>query len=315
MPTLIICKNLRDYQVVPFTKSIKIGRNSDNDIVLNSLGVSRFHGSIRKKGDNKYTIHDEGSKNFIWVGKEKIQQYDLSHGVSFRILDYLFTFIDDSPEENSELKVLNFSGGDDLNSGTLLITDKLNHEIETYNAPQEKFSVILKYISKISSLLDYEKLLEEALHISLKILGTDKGFLALRNNSGKLNLEVQKGFDTDGAKRAINQNIIKKVISGGCSIVTKADNTSSLSCSESIICIPLLLPKKVIGCIYLDYKKNGDPRNGELEILKILSHYIAISIENAKFHKKLKDESTTLKKNLSLKEQTVIESEKDDEIV
>lgn len=105
MPYLIINKDSMGYRVVKFSNSIRIGRAEDNDIVLNDPNekvISRHHAYIdQKKG--VYTLYDRSS-NGTTVENEYIKEYQLSHNVTFQIIDYFFTFIEDSEAESIERK-------------------------------------------------------------------------------------------------------------------------------------------------------------------------------------------------------------------
>lgn len=107
MPYLIMSKDSKDYRVVRFTDSIRIGRAKDNDIVLNDMtdmSISRHHAFINMAGDT-YTLHDR-SKNGTFIDGARIETYPLGHGTDFMIEDNLFTFVDDSAADQIGPKVL-----------------------------------------------------------------------------------------------------------------------------------------------------------------------------------------------------------------
>ncbi len=97
MPNLIMSRELKGYKVFKFSDVVKIGRNETNDIILNDPNddaISRYHAHIEQV-DDKYILYDR-STNGTTVNNEIIQEHPLSHGISFQIIDYDFTFIDDS---------------------------------------------------------------------------------------------------------------------------------------------------------------------------------------------------------------------------
>jgi transcriptional regulator with PAS, ATPase and Fis domain len=100
MPYLIMSKDCKGYRVVRFSDSVTIGRAEENDIVLNDtmdMSVSRHHAYIEQVGD-RHILRDQ-SKNGTFVDDERIEKFPLSHGVTFQIMGYLFTFIDDTAAE------------------------------------------------------------------------------------------------------------------------------------------------------------------------------------------------------------------------
>ena len=59
--------------------ALTIGRQFDNDVVLDDMAVSRHHATIEVK-DQKPFVYDKGSRNGIVVNKKKVQSAQLDHG-------------------------------------------------------------------------------------------------------------------------------------------------------------------------------------------------------------------------------------------
>jgi ABC-type multidrug transport system ATPase subunit/pSer/pThr/pTyr-binding forkhead associated (FHA) protein len=55
-----------------FKKKISIGRNEDNDVVLNHPSISRKHATIEKRSENEFVIVDEGSTNGTYVNGKRL---------------------------------------------------------------------------------------------------------------------------------------------------------------------------------------------------------------------------------------------------
>lgn len=53
-------------------KVVTIGRNEDNDVVVNDLHASRYHLQIIQHDDGHYTLSDFGSTNGTYVNGQKI---------------------------------------------------------------------------------------------------------------------------------------------------------------------------------------------------------------------------------------------------
>jgi membrane fusion protein (multidrug efflux system) len=74
------------------SERIRIGRESDNDVILAGKTCSRYHAEIiRSKGD--YKIIDLGSTNGIKIGSEKVQEMLITHGISIGVGQYTLSFI------------------------------------------------------------------------------------------------------------------------------------------------------------------------------------------------------------------------------
>ncbi len=75
-------------KVYPLLKNeASIGRDINNDIVINDAEISRKHCRLKMVG-NGYVIEDLGSTNGTWVDEQRISgQYQLSHGNTIRLGD------------------------------------------------------------------------------------------------------------------------------------------------------------------------------------------------------------------------------------
>ncbi len=70
---------------------LTIGRNPDNDILIDNVGVSRRHAVIRLSGD-RATIEDLGSANGTFVNGQKIASRELKGGDEILVLKHRLVF-------------------------------------------------------------------------------------------------------------------------------------------------------------------------------------------------------------------------------
>ncbi len=123
MPNVIVCQDAQDYRVVEFASSVTIGRESDNDIVLASPQVSRHHASIALRENGEYMLFDHESTNGVWIEERKVSGIRLLHGMTFRIFNYFFTFIDERKDDRPS-RVFAI---EDNNPPAAAATDGLSH--------------------------------------------------------------------------------------------------------------------------------------------------------------------------------------------
>lgn len=91
-PKLVVKLKNRPLKTYTFTgKHLTIGRLSDNDIVIDNLGVSRKHAVIHS-WKNGYHIKDLGSKNSTFLNGEKIDNAELKGGDVITIGKYQIVF-------------------------------------------------------------------------------------------------------------------------------------------------------------------------------------------------------------------------------
>ncbi|MGH9766017.1 MAG: FHA domain-containing protein [Blastocatellia bacterium] len=71
----------------------RIGRHMENDIVLDSDRVSRYHAEIVREGDD-VSIVDKGSRNGVWVNRKRVKDsVAIKSGDAIRIGRQEFTFV------------------------------------------------------------------------------------------------------------------------------------------------------------------------------------------------------------------------------
>jgi len=85
--------------------SIKIGRQSDNDIPLDDFKVSRYHAQIITQGNICY-LHDLNSTNGTFVHEQRVSLHLLKSGESFTIGAYEFIFMQEYVPEVTPSKVM-----------------------------------------------------------------------------------------------------------------------------------------------------------------------------------------------------------------
>jgi pSer/pThr/pTyr-binding forkhead associated (FHA) protein len=91
-PTLVVKLKNRPLKAYPFNgKQMTIGRNSQNDIVIDNLSVSRQHAVIRSSKEGFFII-DLGSKNGTLVNGQAIKEAKLNSGDSILLGKYIILF-------------------------------------------------------------------------------------------------------------------------------------------------------------------------------------------------------------------------------
>jgi len=126
-PMIVVKLKNRPLKTYPFSgREMSIGRNCDNDIVIDNLSVSRKHAVIAS-GKEGFSITDCNSKNGTFVNGKPIKQSALKSGDSILLGKYTLVFEvpqgDALPVADLDQTVIipNFRGGerDGGNRGTL----------------------------------------------------------------------------------------------------------------------------------------------------------------------------------------------------
>lgn len=92
-PNLLLVATTGDAQYVLRRQLTRIGRTRDNDIVLDSDRVSRYHAEIFRQ-DDQWMISDQGSRNGIFVNNQRVKEpAPIQSGDLIRIGRQEFTFL------------------------------------------------------------------------------------------------------------------------------------------------------------------------------------------------------------------------------
>ena len=99
--------------------ALTVGRQFDNDVVLDDRAVSRHHATIQVKG-RKLAVFDKGSKNGIIVNKAKVRSAELDHGDIVRIGKKFSFRVSVVPQKKRDATI---TGEQDLKAGVLKVSD------------------------------------------------------------------------------------------------------------------------------------------------------------------------------------------------
>ncbi|PID39285.1 MAG: hypothetical protein CR984_07415 [Proteobacteria bacterium] len=285
MPSLIISKNSHFFNVFPLEDNTHIGRGQGNDVLLDAAGVSRKHARIEKI-DGQYFLIDEGSTNGTYVNDQRIQRYPLDHSDSFRIHDYLFTFVNDTrSQQGANFGFVSFSDRDDTSWDEVTSTKLITH-IDTKHDLRYKLNRVLKLVTELYASpadTDPGSLILSAL---LETTGAKRGILAGLKESGGMTIAHMRGFGPDVALPKTIHAILKQVLNQGDGVYCRSA-AEELNMPEStlpmdlrsVLCFPLIEKEHPIGCIYLDHPEyNGVFSDTDRDLMTASAGYMADAI-------------------------------------
>lgn len=93
MPRLILVFNKQVIKEYSFMKgSLTVGRNEDNDIIVDNLAVSSYHAKLDRVGPD-YILTDLQSTNGTFVNDKKVLSHKLTHGDNIQIGKHVILFV------------------------------------------------------------------------------------------------------------------------------------------------------------------------------------------------------------------------------
>ncbi len=292
MDWLIHIKGNNIVRQVALTKgTYTLGRGKENDLVFETPKVSRSHAVLLKKGET-YQIIDKDSMNHVFVNNKRIQSAELTSGDIVRLsIDVTLLYL-----SSRNLH-------DNINALLIHLWDLMY---------KEDFLCLKEVTDRLISLDRLEHILQIVLQEIIKLVGAERGFIALTDSKGNIqkntcvihNIPLRR----DGDWNAIfSQSTVQQAIHTRENVfILRSEQDESQDFSRSIIalnlqsvmCAPLLFGDKLVGVLYLDsgYQRTDFSDRARL-FFTILSDHAAIAIENAKLYSRVQRSITQLSLN------------------
>jgi len=175
------------------------------------------------------------------------------------------------------------------------IKTSLDSELTSEKA--KNLEVILNILNSINRSLILEDVLELVLKNAIRLTNSERGFIVLKNNIGKLEFKI--GLDSNGKELPeslfqISNSVVEDVfyngqsrfIEGAQSDVTLESSKSILRLDlQTILCSPLITDGNKIGVIYVDSKHLHRIKEKETtSTFEILAGQTAAAIRNAQLY-------------------------------
>ncbi|MBV5318025.1 MAG: sigma 54-interacting transcriptional regulator [Desulfobulbaceae bacterium] len=328
MPRLIICQDAQDYRVIEFTTTVTIGRDDDNDIVLASPQVSRRHASINRQENGSFVLFDHESTNAVWMEHKQINAVPLAHGMTFRIVDYFFTFINEVDDRRPSRVFAHPNAPttplpSPIDSATILFSLEPTPMEPPFlpvalSSSDEgtKMASLADFLRELHQIDEEQVLGERLLTDATALLQAERGFLALLNPKNELIYAATHHFDPQKESREVRQDIVQRVMDQGCTGTAGGEAAGEKSRRDkdgrerSVLCAPLLREGKAMGCLYLDHRDQHFFKASAQAALIILALHGAVLLDNLIGRKRMHQEREALKTRLASKDETIIRSEK-----
>ncbi|HON50896.1 MAG TPA: SpoIIE family protein phosphatase [Candidatus Sumerlaeota bacterium] len=289
--------------------TVSIGRSVSNSIQIIDRKVSRHHAEIFFK-DSAYYFRDLDSKNGSLInGKPFTSEMPLVSGTQLTLGDTILVFesgpedIDRFSETTSRMiRIVDDSGwGQPRSSVAAGKQMPLELELPKDQLPKDsdkRLTILYQVADAIRNILNLDDLLEQIMSILYEVTQPDRGFILLKDESGKeLIPKAVKSKSRDVDEIRISSTIVRQCLHDRVSIlVSDAASDQRFAASESIIinsirsaiCAPLVYKEEIYGVIYIDTQTGvATYGNEELELVNGIANQSAMAIANAKLHARL----------------------------
>lgn len=302
-PRLLVTAGPSKDAVIPLTlEESSVGRDPNNVVAISDPSVSRKHCLVRREGDDRFQIRDLESRNGTLVNGVAIKEYWLRHGDEIATGDSAFVFLVEEDERalpasrvefddrkpTAETRVIN------PKDVVYLQPDRLLRELPSGSPLPRNLSALLKISRVVHAIRDLEELQAQLLDLIFEVIPAGRGAILLSEgaNSDFNSLYARTRHTGQHQLVRVSRTIAHHVLKENVAIlgvdIAASDAlraVESLAGSEvrSLLCVPLSVFDRTIGCIYLDSTTSANRFHEEhLQLMAAIAGISAVALDNAR---------------------------------
>ena len=293
---------------------VTLGREPSNAVPVIDPSVSRKHCLVRREEDGRFQIRDLASRNGTLVNGTAVKEHWLHHGDEIAVGDSVFLFLVDDDgaapaggrvefddtQPPAETKVIH------PKEVLYLQPDRLLRELPASSPVARNLNALLKISRVVHAIRDLEELQAQLLDLIFEVVPAGRGAILLAEAGGQEFSSLYARTRTAGqpqlvrvsrtvARQAMKENVA--ILSVDVPASGQLRNVESLATSEvrSLLCVPLTVFQRVIGCIYLDSTKPGTRlQEDHLQLMAAIAGISAVALDNARRLQWLEQENERL---------------------
>ncbi|MBI2434238.1 MAG: FHA domain-containing protein, partial [Candidatus Hydrogenedentes bacterium] len=264
-------------------RGLSIGRNADNDIMLEDGLVSRRHARLWYDHET-LLIEDLGSRNGVQVNGASVKQSELHHGDEVQIGPALFRVV---RVTDSQLGRTVISAENAASLYQSMVSD----------TQSPRLPVLYRAAQLLGSVFDLDVLLAQILALIFEALPVRRGFIMLRPPRGNAEPKIHASLSKETADEGppLSHTLIQHVFTTKEAMLTldaqldsRFDHAASIVGHgiHSAMCAPLCGREAVEGAIYVD--SGTQPHafvKDDLELLTTIARVVGMAVENARLYK------------------------------
>jgi transcriptional regulator with GAF, ATPase, and Fis domain len=285
--------------------------------------VSRKHCLLRREEDGRFQIKDLDSRNGTLVNGLPVKEHWLRHGDEIVIGDSSFVFL--LEDENHPVPRVEFDDRQPPAETTILHPkevvylhpDRLLLELPAASQVARNLSALLKISRVVHSIRDLGELQTQLLNLIFEVVPASRGAILLADGGAQdftsLHARTRSPDQTQLvrisrtlARQVMNEKVA--VLGGDVPGSGAFKDVESVAVSEirSLLCVPLTVFDRVIGCIYLDSTTPGHRfHEDHLQLMAAVAAISAVALDNARRLETLEQENQRLVDEIS-REQTLV---------
>jgi len=321
---------LRDSIFVLPMQELSLGRDATNGLPISDPSVSRRHCLIHPEGSG-FKLRDLDSRNGTLVNGEVVKDHWLHHQDEIAVGDSVFRFLTDDEEQTTGAsRVVEFEDEKLPNSTAeirpqdvlYLQPDKILSELPATSRLARNLNALLKISRVVHSIRDLDELQAAILDSIFGVAPAERGAILLDGTNGReFNSVFARHRDAGNEQPVrVSRTIAHRVLEQGIAILgSNVPGSTHLGAVESLIalqvrsllCVPLAVFQRTIGCIYLDTISVADRFNDDhLQLVTAIAGICAVALENARRLQWLENENQRLLTEITLDRTLIGESQR-----
>ena len=303
---------------------VRIGRDPSNSLTISDLSLSRRH-CVLTREDDGYQLRDLESRNGTFVNGGVVSEKRLNHGDQISVGESVFVFLTKEDSDGATTEAVEFD--DCLTQATVHIRpqdvlylqpERIQKELPATSRLGRNLNALLKISRVVHSISDLDRLQEQILELIFEVVPAERGAILL---DGKGNQKFSSLFAYPAKRREpvrVSRTITAQVMDQGVAILgADVPASGGLSGVESLVslkvrsllCVPLTVFQKVVGCIYLDTSSPATRFDRDhLELVASIAGISAVALENSRRLLWLEQENLRLAAEINLQHNMVGES-------
>ena len=312
-PRLLVIAGPSKDQTIPLPDGeATVGRDPTNVVAVIDPSVSRKHCLLRSE-DGRFLIKDLESRNGTVVNGETVKEKWLRHGDEIATGDSVFLFLmeDDDRLLASRVEFEDSQPAAETRlihprEAVYLQPDRLLRELPPTSQVARNLNALLKISRVMHAIRDLEELQAQLLDLIFEVVPAGRGAILLSEGPGQEFSALYARTRQTGQAQLVrvSRTIARQVTQDNVAILGvdvpssgSLRDVESLVASEvrSLLCVPLSVFQRMIGCIYLDNTSTANRFNEDhLQLMAAVAGISAVALDNARRLQWLEQENQRL---------------------
>jgi transcriptional regulator with GAF, ATPase, and Fis domain len=315
---LVLSGPLKDATIPLAEGEVTIGREASNGIAVADPSVSRKHCLVSGQ-DGRFRVRDLDSRNRTLVNGVAIEERWLQHGDEIAAGDSSFLFLLEEEDTAPAGSRVEFEDAQFTAETTIihprdvvyLQPERLSRELPATSGVARNLNALLKISRIVHAIRDLNELQGQLLDLIFEVVPASRGAILLADKEGQqfnsMFARLRQAGQTQLVK--VSRTVARRVLEQGIAMLgsdvpgsNELREVESLAASQvrSLLCVPLTVFHRVIGCIYLDSDSLSNRLNEEhLQLVTAIAGISAVALENARRLQWLEQENERLTVEIS----------------